>query len=241
MYLLGQSAIFFGAAVVAVPLTKRLGLGAVLGYLAAGAVIGPWGLGLIGEVESILHFAEIGVVLLLFIIGLELQPSRLWTMRKSVFGLGALQVAITMALLGLAAIVVGLSWLEAIVVGFALSLSSTAFALQTLAEKGQMPTRHGRAAFSTLLFQDLAAIPMLAVLPLLAASDISRSGAGAGVGPQFFAVALALGTVAAVALGGRILLRPCLRLIAASGIREVFTAFRRRQKRRRMMRQRSET
>ncbi len=225
MSLLGQSAIFFGAAVVAVPLTKRLGLGAVLGYLAAGAMIGPWGLSLIGDVESILHFAEIGVVLLLFIIGLELQPSRLWTMRKSVFGLGALQVGCSAALLSLAGVVFGLSWLEALVVGLALSLSSTAFALQTLAEKRQMPTRHGRAAFSVLLFQDLAAIPILAVLPLLASGDAVTSGTEPELEAQLVAVALAFGAVAAVVLGGRMLLRPCLRLIAASGIREVFTAF----------------
>ncbi len=220
MSLLGQSAIFFGAAILAVPLTKRLGLGAVLGYLAAGAMIGPWGLGLIGDVESILHFAEIGVVLLLFLIGLELQPSRLWTMRKPVFGLGTLQVFISAALLGLAGVALGLSWKIALVVGFALSLSSTAFALQTLAEKGQLPTRHGRAAFSTLLFQDLAAIPMLALLPLL-----GPGGSGAQTDTPLLSAALAIGAVAAVAVGGRLALRPALRLIATSRIREVFTAF----------------
>ena len=222
MSLLGQAAIFIGAAVVAVPLTKRLGLGAVLGYLAAGMVIGPWGLGLIGDVESILHFAEIGVVLLLFIIGLELQPSRLWTMRKSVFGLGALQVAISAVILGAAGLALGLPWVAALIVGLSLSLSSTAFALQTLAEKGQMPTRHGRAAFSILLFQDLAVIPILALLPLLAPRD---GAAEQDLMSQALAAALAIGAVAAVILGGRLILRPGLRLVAASGIREVFTAF----------------
>ena len=222
MSLMGQAAIFFAAAVLAVPLTKRLGLGAVLGYLGAGAMIGPWGLGLVGEVESTLHFAEIGVVLLLFVIGLELQPSRLWTMRRSVFGLGAAQVGVSAVLLGLIGLTFGLPWLEAGVVGLGLSLSSTAFALQTLAEKGQMSTRHGRSAFSILLFQDLAVIPILALLPLLSPSYWNPEPDPLA---RLLDVGFAIGVVAGVILGGHYLLRPALRLIAASGIREVFTAF----------------
>ena len=221
MSFLGQAAIFFGAAIIAVPLTKRLGLGAVLGYLAAGALIGPWGLAAIGDVDSILHFAEIGVVLLLFVIGLELQPSRLWTMRKAVFGLGALQVGLSAGLLSLAGLAFGLSGPAALVVGFSLSLSSTAFALQTLAEKGQMPTRHGRTAFSILLFQDLAVIPMLALLPFLAPG---RAGAESSLWEQVTAAGLAIGAVAVLVVGGRVVLRYGLRLVASSGIREVFTA-----------------
>ena len=148
MPLLSQAAIFLCAAVVAVPISKRLGLGSVLGYLVAGAAIGPWGLRLISGVDNILHIAEFGVVLLLFIIGLELQPNRLWTMRKPVFGLGLLQVGITAAVLGAAAAAFGAGWRAALIIGLGLSLSSTAFALQTLAEKGQLTTRHGRAPVS---------------------------------------------------------------------------------------------
>ena len=146
MSLLGQTAIFLGAAVLAVPLSKRAGLGSVLGYLAAGAAIGPSILGLIYDVEAILHFAEFGVVLLLFVIGLELQPGRLWVMRRSVFGLGGAQVLITAALMALAGILLGLPLAAAVVAGLALALSSTAFALQILAERSQLTTRHGRAA-----------------------------------------------------------------------------------------------
>ena len=167
MSVLTEAVVFLGAAVVAVPVFKRLGFGAVLGYLTAGIVIGPAGLGIIRDVDNILHFAEFGVVLLLFVIGLELQPSRLWVMRKSVFGLGGAQVLVSAVLLGTAALLLGLDPTAAVVVGFGLSLSSTAFALQMLAEKKQLTTRHGRTSFSILLFQDLAVIPLLALIPLL--------------------------------------------------------------------------
>ena len=219
MTFLIQVAIFLAAAVITVPLFRRLGLGAVLGYLAAGMVVGPQGLNLVGDVESTLHFAEFGVVLLLFVIGLELQPARLWTLRRSVFGMGGAQVAITAAILALAGYALGAPPLAAIVAGFGLSLSSTAFALQTLAEKNQLTTRHGRSAFAVLLFQDLAAIPMLAIVPLL--------GGGAD-GATWSEIALATGKVAAVLatviIVGRLLLDRALRLVAASGIREVFTS-----------------
>ncbi|MGF1526995.1 MAG: cation:proton antiporter, partial [Candidatus Competibacterales bacterium] len=168
MALLEQTALFLGAAVVAVPLFKRAGLGAVLGYMAAGVVIGPEVTGLIAAADDTLHVAELGVVLLLFIIGLELQPSRLWVLRHAVFGLGTAQVLTCGAALGLVATGLGLSLGPAILVGITLALSSTALALQLLAERHQLTTRHGRAAFAMLLFQDLAVIPLLALMPLLA-------------------------------------------------------------------------
>ena len=217
MSLLQQLVLFLTAAVIAVPVFRRLGLGAVLGYLAGGIVIGPWGLALVGEVDTVLHFAEIGVVLLMFIIGLEVEPIRLWTMRRYVFGLGAAQFFASAAILGLAAAAFGLSPAAAIVVGLALALSSTAFALQLLAEKKALPTRHGRAAFSVLLFQDLAVVPLLALVPLL--------GSGrAGDGDPLWAVIEAVGVIAAVILVGRYLIRYVLRAIAATGIEEIFTA-----------------
>ena len=219
MSLLAQSVIFLGAAVVTVPIAKRNGLGSVLGYLAAGAAIGPWALGLISDVESILHFAEFGVVLLLFVIGLELRPARLWLMRRAVFGLGGVQVAATALVFGGAGALLGLSWKEALVAGLALALSSTAFALQNLAEKNQLTTRHGRAAFAVLLFQDMAVIPILALVPLLAA----EGGAATGVGVAL-SVLKVLAVLAGVVVGGHFLLHQAFRLVARSRVREVFTA-----------------
>ena len=220
MAFLQETAVFLTAAVIAVPIAKRLGLGAVLGYLAAGAAIGPQGLGLVNDVDDILHFAEFGVVLLLFLIGLELQPSRLWTMRQSVFGLGCMQLFVTGGALALAGRLLGLGPQAAAVVGLALSLSSTAFALQILAEKNQLTTRHGRAAFSILLLQDLAVIPLLALVPLLApgAQGPMRS-AGA------LAVVEVLGILITTAVAGRFFLRYALRVVATTRVHEVFTAF----------------
>ena len=217
MSLLAESAIFLAAAVVAVPLTRRLKLGAVLGYLAAGAIIGPWGLRLVTEVDNLMHFAELGVVLLLFVIGLELQPSRLWVLRKSVFGLGGAQVLATGALLGAVGLALDLPWPSSLVMGLALAMSSTAFVLQVLAERDQLTTRHGRSAFAILLLQDLSVIPLLALVPLLG------TGAVHGANP-WLSAALALAVIAAVIVGGRLLLRPVLYLIAQSGIQEIFTA-----------------
>ena len=193
MAFLQEAAVFLGAAVMAVPVAKRLGLGAILGYLAAGAVIGPHGLGLVSEVFDVLHFAEFGVVLLLFLIGLELQPVRLWTMRQSVFGVGCMQLFVSGGALALGGRLLGLEPAAAAVVGLTLSLSSTAFALQTLAEKNQLTTRHGRLAFSILLLQDLAVIPLLALVPLLApgATGPLRS---AGVLAVVETLAILLGT-----------------------------------------------
>lgn len=218
MSLLTQSVVFLGAAVVAVPIAKRLGLGSVLGYLAAGAAIGPWGLSMVTDVESILHFGEFGVVLLLFLIGLELQPSRLWTMRRPVFGIGGAQVVISAIGIGLVSYWLGLSWQAAMAVGLALSLSSTALALQIMAEKGHLTSRYGRTAFSVLLFQDMAAIPMIALIPLLAGSENMT-------GPGVWLAALNVtAVVVAVILIGRFLLRYVFRIVAATGIREIFTA-----------------
>ncbi len=217
MSFLEQSVLFLAAAVIAVPLAKRLRLGAVPGYLAGGAVIGPWGLALVGEVETVLHVAEIGVVLLLFVIGLEIEPTRLWTMRRYVFGLGAAQVLLSAAALGLLAGLAGFETRASVVAGFALALSSTAFALQLLAEKRALTSRHGRAAFSVLLFQDLAVVPLLALIPLLGVA--SRVG-----GDPLWAVAEALGVIALVVLIGRYLIRYALWTIDATGIWEIFTA-----------------
>ena len=202
---------------IAVPLFRHFRLGAVLGYLSAGVVIGPWGLGLIHDVENTMQFAERGVVLLLFVIGLELQPSRLWILRKSVFGLGSAQVFITALLLGLVGLAFGLGSAAALLVGFGLAMSSTAFVLQVLAERNQLTTRHGRSAFAILLFQDLSVIPVLALLPLLGGNS-SESAAHPWLG-----VIKAVVVIAVVIAGGRYLLRPIFKVIAATRVREIFT------------------
>ena len=219
MSTLSLAALFLGAAVIAVPISKYLGLGSVLGYLAAGIVLGPWGLNLFHQVDDLLHIAEFGVVLLLFIIGLELQPRRLWALRKSVFGLGGAQLLITAAILTpLAYWFGGLSLAPALIVALALALSSTAFALQTLAEKHQLSSKHGRAAFSILLFQDLAVIPLLALVPLL---GVSAAGPDDSTVLGLIKVVVVL---AAVILGGHYLLRHVLKIVARTGVHEIFTA-----------------
>jgi monovalent cation:proton antiporter-2 (CPA2) family protein len=216
--MLTNSAIFLGAAVVSVPLFKRLGLGTVLGYLAAGIAIGPSGLGLIHEVHETLEVAEFGVVLLLFLIGLELRPARLLALRSAVFGLGGAQVLVSAALIGLAALAFGASFSTAIVAGIALSMSSTAFATQVLGEKQELSTRHGRAAFGVLLFQDLAAIPALALLPLLGPADPAASSSDGS--RALLAVVVILGVI----LAGRVLLRPVLRVVANAKSHELSAA-----------------
>jgi glutathione-regulated potassium-efflux system ancillary protein KefC/glutathione-regulated potassium-efflux system protein KefB len=216
MGLTAQIAIFLAATVIAVPLFRRFRLSAVLGYLAAGIVIGPWGLGLFEDVEGILHFAEFGVVLLLFVIGLELQPSRLRVMRHAVFGAGAAQVALTTAALAMVIRALGQPWPAALVIAFALSLSSTALILQVLAERGELTARHGRSAFAILLFQDLAIMPALVLLPMLA-------GTGAAA-LDWRTIALPIVAAAAVVVAGRFALRPALRIIAGTRARDAFTA-----------------
>jgi glutathione-regulated potassium-efflux system ancillary protein KefC len=213
-----QALVFLAAAVVAVPLFKRLGLGSVLGYLAAGMIIGPWGAGAVSDVESVLHFAEFGVVFLLFIIGLELQPSRLWELRRSVFGLGGLQVVGTGLLLAAAGMLLGLSASTALIVGMGLALSSTAFALQLLAEKNEVTTEYGRASFGILLFQDLAVIPLLALLPLLGSSDIPSTE------PAWLSALKAAGVLVGVVLAGRYVLSPVFKVLASFHSQELFTA-----------------
>lgn len=219
MTFLSEAAIFLAAAVIAVPVSKRLGLGSVLGYLMAGLIIGPWGLGFITNVMDILKFAEFGVVLLLFIIGLELQPSRLWTMRKQVFGLGTAQVAGSGLALTTAGLFLGLPPTIAAIAGVTLALSSTAFALQILSEKNQLTTRHGRSGFALLLFQDIAVIPLIAIVPLLGAATADIEAAEVAV-----RVVTIVAVLAAFLIGGRFFLRYAFRLIAMTGLPEVFTA-----------------
>lgn len=225
MSLLNQVALLLIAAVIAVPLFKKLKLGSVLGYLAAGLAVGPWGTRLISDVESILHFSEFGVVLLLFLIGLELNPSRLWIMRRSVFGLGGAQVVGTTAVLGGLGMLLGASPLAAGVAGFGLALSSTAFVLPILAEKNELATAHGRAAFAILLFQDLAVIPLLVILPMLDGGQSTQAAHGAAHGAGGLVTAAKIvGALVGLVLVGRYLLRPVFKLIASSGNQEIMTA-----------------
>jgi glutathione-regulated potassium-efflux system ancillary protein KefC/glutathione-regulated potassium-efflux system protein KefB len=221
MISLAQTAVLLAAAVLAVSLFRLLNLSSILGYVAAGLVIGPWGLRLIRDIGNITKIAEFGVVLLLFIIGLELQPTRLWVMRRLVFGLGAAQVALCTVLLGVAAYLLGLQPLTATIVGFGLSLSSTPLVLQVLAERGQLKSQHGRSAFGILLFQDLAVLPVLAILPLISHSASTTQTANGALWPILLKL---VAVVAVVIIGGRLLLRPALRVVARVRVTEVFTA-----------------
>ncbi|WP_319553245.1 glutathione-regulated potassium-efflux system protein KefB [uncultured Vibrio sp.] len=211
---LQSSVVFLSAAVIAVPLAQRLGLGSVLGYLLAGVLIGPWGLGLISDVDAILHFAELGVVLLLFLIGLELNPKKLWQMRGPILGLGGAQVVVTTFVIGSIVSLFGLSMQVSLVIGMGLALSSTAIALRVIEEQGLNGTETGQSGFAVLLFQDIAVIPMLAILPLLA---------GGQTGGDWLDVLTVLGSVIALLIGGHFLLRPLFRFVVMSGVRELFT------------------
>ena len=217
MSLIAQIAVFLGATVLAIPLFRRLRLSSILGYLAAGVVIGPWGLRIVQDTEGVMHTAEFGVVLLLFVIGLELQPSRLRAMRKAVFGLGLAQVLLTTAVFMVIAIALGLPVNTALVTAFALSLSSTPLVLQLLAERQQLNTHHGRSGFAILLFQDIAVMPMLALLPLLAGGQQDMAGA-------LVSGAKGLAVLALLVFGGGYVLRPVLRLVAETKVNEAFTA-----------------
>ncbi|MFT4270816.1 MAG: glutathione-regulated potassium-efflux system protein KefB [Pantoea sp.] len=214
--LLTAGVIYLVAAVLIVPIAARLGIGAVLGYLLAGIAIGPWGLGFISDVDEILHFSELGVVFLMFIIGLELNPAKLWALRRSIFGVGAAQVLISAAILGVLLWLTDFSWQAAVIGGIGLAMSSTAMALQLMRDKGMNRSEAGQLGFSVLLFQDLAVIPALALVPLLAGGDSGHV--------DWLKVGMKVLAFAGMLIGGRFLLRPIFRFIAASGVREVFTA-----------------
>ncbi|HEX6860725.1 MAG TPA: monovalent cation:proton antiporter-2 (CPA2) family protein [Caulobacteraceae bacterium] len=227
--LLLQALVYLAAGVVSVPIAKRLGLGSVLGYLIAGAVIGPFALSLVGQQADVMRFAEFGVVILLFLIGLEVRPALLWSMRKAIFGLGGAQMAASALAIGAAAMVLGLAWQTALAVGLVLAMSSTAIVLQTLDEKGLRQGPVGRAAFGVLLLQDLAVIPLFALLPLLATAPV-RFVAEAHDGnlishlPAWTQTLAVFGAVAVVVGVGRYLVRPVFRFIARAHLREIFTA-----------------
>ncbi len=214
--------LYLTAAVLAVPIAKALGLGAIIGYLAAGIAIGPWGLGLVSNVQDILHFAEFGVVLMLFLVGLELQPSRLWALRRPIFGTGTAQVLGCAAALFALGALAGLPWRVSLVGALGLALSSTAIALQVMGERNLLPTSSGQAGFSILLFQDVAAIPILALLPLL--GTVSGSNEAVAPASSWLEAIKIIAVIAGIILGGRLLLRPALRWIAKSDTPEIFTA-----------------
>ncbi len=224
--LLTGSFVYLAAAVIAAPLFARLGLGSVLGYLVAGVVIGPSVLGLTGEATDVMHFAEFGVTVMLFLVGLELQPEKLWELRKPIFGLGSMQVVLTAVAIGVAALLFGLAWQGALVAGLALAMSSTAIVLQSLNERGLLKTSAGRSSFAVLLFQDVSIIPMLALLPLAASlpAPTDESAAFAAL-PAWGKTLVVLGVVAAIVLAGRYLMQPLFRWVAGTGIREIFVAF----------------
>ncbi|MEO5997291.1 MAG: monovalent cation:proton antiporter-2 (CPA2) family protein [Chitinophagaceae bacterium] len=224
--------IYLAAAVIMVPLAKKIGLGSVLGYLMAGVLIGPTLLGFISNGgQDIMHFAEFGVVMMLFIIGLELEPERLWKMRKSIIGLGGLQVVLSSVVIaGIAYYFFKIDWKQSLALGMILSLSSTAIILQTLNEKGLMKSAAGQSAFAVLLFQDISVIPMLALFPLLAVNNgdtqIASDHAETWVSgfPRWAQTLVTLGSVASIILAGRYIIRPVFRIVAATRLREVFTA-----------------
>lgn len=227
-----QALIYLGAAVIMVPVAKKLGLGSVLGYLIAGILIGPTVLEFIGsEGQDIMHFAEFGVVMMLFLIGLELEPALLWKLRKAILGLGGLQVLVTAVIISIAALLIQLPWQSAVAVGLTLALSSTAIVLQTLAEKGLNQTTAGRSAFAVLLFQDIAVIPMLALFPLLSIAGLASGEEAAHSSINWIETQagwvrtlIAAAAVLLIIIGGRYVVPPLFRLVAATQLRELFTA-----------------
>ncbi|HEY1114641.1 MAG TPA: monovalent cation:proton antiporter-2 (CPA2) family protein [Chitinophagaceae bacterium] len=227
-----QAFVYLCAMVVFVPLARRLGLGSVLGYLLAGIVIGPYVLGVVGEEgQDLMHFAEFGVVMMLFLIGLELEPGVLWGMRRAIIGLGTGQVLVSAAVIGALALVAGFNWQQALAAGLILSLSSTAIVMQSLQEKGWLKSEAGQSAFAVLLFQDIAVIPMLALFPLLATTP--RPGAAGGEEhlswiaglPPLWQTVIVLASIVGIIAAGRLVITPAMRLVARTGMREVFTAF----------------
>ncbi|HRI17594.1 MAG TPA: cation:proton antiporter, partial [Burkholderiaceae bacterium] len=202
---LTNALVYLAAAVVAVPLARLAGLGSIIGYLVAGIAIGPWGLKLVTDPKQILEFAEFGVVLMLFLVGLELEPHRLWSLRKPIFGWGSVQLFGSALLMLLAGVALGVDWHVALVAGLGLAMSSTAIGLSVLAERNLMATTSGQSVLSVMLLQDVAAIPILALVPLLAVAGAGSDGEG------WLAAAKALAVIAAIVFGGRLLLRPALR------------------------------
>lgn len=223
---LAQAFVYLLAAVVSVPVAKRLGLGSVLGYLLAGVAIGPSALGFVGaEGSDVMHFAEFGVVMMLFLVGLELKPRLLWRLRGPILGMGGVQVLATALLIAAATMLIGNEWKQSLAVGLILAMSSTAIVLQSLAEKGQLKSEAGRSAFAVLLFQDLAVIPILALLPMLAMEPGNGGAAHAASRMSGWQQALAtFGAVAGIVGGGRFLVGPIFRFIAGTKLREMFTA-----------------
>jgi monovalent cation:proton antiporter-2 (CPA2) family protein len=217
-HFLFQAAIYLSAAIILVPLFKRLGLGSVLGYLIAGILIGPSALKLIADPEHVLHFAEFGVVLMLFLIGLELESQKVWELRKLLFGLGGIQVTLTILLVTVIAHTLAFSWSEALIIGMGVAMSSTAIGLTALIEKKQLHTAGGQAAFATLLFQDLSVIPLFMLLAFLAPNRSASSF-------DLQAVTEAIAVIVAIVLASRTILRPIMRMIAQTGVREIFVAF----------------
>jgi glutathione-regulated potassium-efflux system ancillary protein KefC len=215
---LTTSLIYLAAAVIAVPLARAVGLGSIIGYLGAGIAIGPWGLGLVTDAQTILSVAEFGVVLMLFLVGLELEPRRLWAMRRPIFGWGTVQVGASTLVVGAVGVVFGVAWPVALAAALGLALSSTAIGLAVLGERNAMPTSAGQGVLAIALFQDVSAIPVLALLPLLAPQAAEAAGGG------WLGAAKAVGVVVLLLLGGRLALRPALRWIAGSKTPEIFTA-----------------
>ncbi|MEP7100746.1 MAG: cation:proton antiporter, partial [Burkholderiales bacterium] len=210
--------VYLAAAVIAVPLAKFLGLGSIIGYLAAGILIGPWGLKFVTNPQDMLHFSEFGVVLMLFLVGLELEPKRLWSLRKPIFGWGSVQLFGSAALMLGVGVLCGMDWRIALVASLGLAMSSTAIGLGVLGERGLMNTTSGQSVLSVALLQDVAAIPILALLPLLALDHEKAEGSA------WISAAKAIGVIALIVFGGRLLIRPALRWIARSATPEIFTA-----------------
>lgn len=229
--MLAASMIYLCAAVISVPIAKRLGLGSVLGYLLAGILIGPFALKLVDNQTDVMHFAEFGVVMMLFLIGLELRPGLLWGLRKTILGLGGLQVIVTAALATIFIVILStLHWKTALAIGLAIALSSTAIVIQSLSEKGLLKTQAGKNAFSVLLFQDIAVIPILALLPLLAVFEVASGNSETHQSiiahyPVWAQIGITVGIILSLVLGGKYLSAPVFRFIAETHLREIFTAF----------------
>ncbi len=219
--------VYLAAAVVSAPIAKRFGLGSVLGFLIAGAVIGPSVLNIAGKADDVMHFAEFGVIVMLFLVGLELEPERLWSLRKKIFGLGLAQVLLAALVIGVASLLISSGWRESLVIGLVLALSSTAIVLQTFEEKGLLKTPVGQSVFSVLLFQDIAVIPILALLPLIAVGHGTDEGHSASLIaglPVWQQTLLTLAVVGSILLAGRYLMRPLFRIVADTNAREIFVA-----------------